>query len=369
MSTEKRNSLIRELTKKYLSAQEPGNENFPETILNDLNLVFGSEKRSFREIIFTINLARIVDPTFKSTIDLYGCNPRPVYEQGIKPVLDASGVPCTQSGPLNVTKATKAITDQWAAMKSPKNVGLATFRLAEYIDSLEKTELEIIAAKMGNLLQKDALLIDEMSVQNNPLSDSIILLDISKRLILEAVDGGNTAQRVVGILLQLHQEASNSELEVNGVDDSASTTNFTSKKVGDLSTSLETGKIISIYEVTLKKFNEQRISECSQSLIGNLGRESANSLEVIVLCRREDVPDSAKKLLQNHLFIGRFSDKFGIKYNFVDIFEWLSIRIIELDDELRARYFQRLENYINRVKTSVKVKRKWSEIVRELIEN
>ncbi len=368
MSAESRNAAVQELTRKFLQSKGTGSYKLPRDIESDLLLVFNSEKRSFREITFTINLARILDQRFKATKDLYACNPRPVYEQGIKPVLDSSGVPCTQSGPLNVTKATKAITDQWAAMKSPKDVGLATYQLAKYIDSLDKTGLEALASRMGQLLMQDAAHISSLNIESDPLSDSFALSQISKDLIVEALDGGNTAQRIIGMLLELHQEMASGDSIVHGAEDSASTTNLTSKKVGDLSITKKSGALVSIYEVTLKEFTEQRIVECSQSLIGNLGSEAASESEVIVLCRKQDVPNSAFTATGNSLFLGRLTDKFGIRYNFVDIFEWINIRIIELDDEHKRAYFSRIESYVNRVKTPVKVKSKWAEILKSHLE-
>ncbi len=368
MSAESRNTAVQELTRKFLQSKPTGSFKLPKEVEADLNLVFNSEKRSFREITFTINLARILDLSFKATQDLYACNPRPVYEQGIKPVLDSSGVPCTQSGPLNVTKATKAITDQWAAMKSPKEVGLATYHLAKYIDSLDKSGLEVLASLMGQLLMQDAVHISSLIIESDPLSDSFVLAEISKNLIVEALDGGNTAQRVIGILLELHQEITSGDSIVHGAEDSASTTNLTSKKVGDLSITKKSGALISIYEVTLKEFTDQRIVECSQSLIGNLGSEAASQSEVIVLCRKQDVPNSASTVKSNSLVHGRLTDKFGIRYNFIDIFEWINIRIIELDEGHRKKFFSRLESYVNRVKTPVKVKSKWAEILQSRLQ-
>jgi hypothetical protein len=368
MSAETRNAAVQELTRKFLKSKANTSVKIPKEIEAALSLVFSSEKRSFREITFTINLARILDLSFKATEDLYACNPRPVYEQGIKPVLDSSGVPCTQSGPLNVTKATKAITDQWAAMKSPREVGLATYHLAEYIDSLDKSGLEALASHMGQLLMEDAVHISTLNVESDPLSDSLVLSQISEKLIIEALDGGNTAQRVIGTLLELHQEMTSGESTVHGAEDSASTTNLTSKKVGDLSVTKKSGALISIYEVTLKAFTEQRIAECSQSLIGNLGDEAGRQSEVIVLCRKQDVPEIASNVKVNSLIHGRLTDKFGIKYNFIDIFEWINIRILELDQQHRSEYFGRIQSYVNRVKTPVKVKSKWAEILQAHLE-
>lgn len=317
-------------------------------------------------MVFLFNLARIMDQSYKATKDLYGCNPRAFYEMGIKPVLDLYGVPCTQSAPLNVAKATKAITLEWADKKTPLDVGRATYRLAKFIDSLDKADLEALASHLGNLLMQDAVKISSLNIESDPLSDSFVLGKISEQFILEALDGGNTPQRIVGTLLELHQEFTSSKFEVHGVEDSASTTNLTSKKPGDLSITNSSGSLILIYEVTLKEFTEQRITECSQSLIGVLGVDAGSKSEVIVLCRKQDVLNDLLLETDNTFFYGRITDKFGIRYNFIDVFNWIKIKIIELDQDYRIEYFSRIEAYVNRVKTPVKVKNKWAEILKAL---
>lgn len=220
----------------------------------------------------------------------------------------------------------------------------------------------------GRLLKKDAIHITSLNIKSDPLSDSNVLQEISRTLVIEALDGGNTAQRVIGTLLELHKEITSSSTIINGTEDSASTTNLTSKKVGDLSVYKKTGSVISIYEVTLKEFTEQRITECSQPLIGNLGNEAGSKSEVIVLCRQEDMPSIANPAAEKGIILGIFTDKFGIRYNFIDIFQWVSIRILELDQEFRTEYFSRLESYVNRVKTPLKVKSKWAEIIGKHLE-
>ncbi len=365
MSIETRNSSVQELTKKFLASSGVDQSKINSAIKKDIELVFKSAKRSFREVLFTVVVARILDEDFKSTKDLYACKPRPVYEQGIKPILDSSGVPCTQSGPLNVAKATTAITAEWAEMKIPIEIGKATYRIAAHVDSLKIVDLEIVASFMGELFMEDAVHVASLVTENDPLSDPHILQEISRKMIIEALDAGNTPHRVVGTLLELHKEISSSNTTVDGTEDSAATTNLTSKKLGDLTVFKETGEVISIYEVTLKEFTEQRIEECSKSLIGNLGAEAAGNSEVIVLCRQEDMPSIAIASEEPGLILGGLTDKLGVKYNFIDIFQWINIRILELNKTFRVEYFRRVEAYVNRVKTPLKVKSKWTELIDE----
>ncbi len=362
MSAADRNSKIQKLLEEILNSAADHDKVFSAEIESALKTVFESPSRSFREVVLTVTLARIQDLSYQATKDLYACNPRPVYEQGIKPVLEARGIPCTQSGPLNVTKATKAITSEWAAMKTPKEVGLATLSLIEQVDSSDVATLKDLAKKMAASLISEAKQITLLEVEVDPFTDSHILFDMTQRLILEAQDGGNTVQRVAGMLLEVHKETTGSSAVIAGSQDSASTTNLTSKKIGDLSVSKNSGELISVYEVTLKEFSEQRIVECSQSLIGNIGDSEDGFPDVIVLCRAEDVPAIATKA-EGGLVMAYVTDRHGIKYVFVDIFQWINIRLLELDKDSRAAYFGKLQAYINLVKTPIEVKKKWSEIV------
>jgi hypothetical protein len=331
-------------------------------LVEDIDLVFSCEKRSFREVVFTITIARIIDKEYKSTIDLYYCNPRSIYEQGIKPILEINNIPCTQSGPLNITKATKSISLDWAAMKSPKDIGLATYRIAKIIDSLDFKDLKNIAEYMGYLFKEDSELVQSLVIEQDAISDVFNLLNISNKLISEAVDGGNTAQRVVGILLNINKKMFKQEVNILGAEDSASTTNLTSKKIGDISICNNEKQFISIYEITLKKFNDQRISECSKSIVSRLGIKNSMGIEVTVLCRVSDIPDTYI-VDKNSLVIGQHVDKYGIVYNFINIFEWMSLKILDLNNKYRGEYFNNIQDYVNMKNTSIKVKSKWKELV------
>jgi hypothetical protein len=362
MNKQQRNIEIKSIANDLINNNQGEDIVNVPSLIQDINLVFSSEKKSFREVIFTIILARIIDRNFKSTIDLYSCNPRSIYEQGIKPILEINDIPCTQSGPLNITKATKSINYDWAEMKSPRELGMATFRIAQVVDSLGLKDLKNVAEYMGFLLKKDAEFVESLVVKKDPVSDAFNIVNISNKLISEAIDSGNTAQRVVGILLNINKKMFKQEVNIFGAEDSASTTNLTSKKIGDISIYSNNSLYFSIYEITLKQFSDQRISECSKSIISTLGIKGSLGVEVTVLCRISDVPENFI-INKNSLLIGQYVDKYGIVYNFVNIFEWISSKILDLNNEYRAEYFNNIQDYVNMKNTSIKVKSKWKELV------
>lgn len=361
MNKQQRNIKIKDLVDYFINKNKENNIILNNDLTKDIDLVFSSEKRSFREVIFTITLARIIDKNFKSTVDLYSCNPRSIYEQSIRPVFEINNIPCTQSGPLNITKATKLINLDWAAMKSPKEIGLATYRIAKAVDLLDLKDLKIVAGYMGFILKKDANFINSLIVKKDPISNALNLSNISNKLISEAVDGGNTAQKIVGTLLNINKKIFNQDVFIFGTGDSASTTNLASKKVGDISVFDSDNQYISIYEITLKKFDDKRISEYGKSISSILGIENILGMEVTVLCRIEDVPNNYV-INKDSLLVGQHVDKYGITYNFINIFEWISFKILDLNNQYRSEYFNNIQDYVNMKNTSIRVKNKWKEL-------
>lgn len=363
MSAYERNLRVQGLAAYFLTQNPPTSAGSirPE-IDSDIKLVFACKAKSFREILFTILIARVENAKYKSTVNLYECSPRAVYEQGIRPMLEDRLIPCTQSGPLNVVKATVAISENWATMKIPLNVGKATARLAAEIDRCNPAELNTLGLLMGELFLSEAKAIHALKIERERLADPIVLNKVTKRLMLEASNGGNTAQKIIGFLLKSQKTMLGSDVQIDGLEDSASTTNATAKKIGDLSVSMH-GSLIAIFEITLKEFSEQRISECSSSLIGFVGNDFKGSLEVIVLCRKEDVPSLANQNTGSATWLGNYEDRFGIIYRFVEIHEWIAQRILELDENSRMGYFSQVQEYIDRFKTPMEVKKKWNEIM------
>lgn len=75
---------------------------------------------------------------------------------------------------------------------------------------------------------------------------------------------------------------------MTGYEDSASTTSTTSKKPGDVNEELEDGTVLNVYEITVKKFDENRMRDSHDTVqIYNEEHETALD-EIIVVCCRQD---------------------------------------------------------------------------------
>jgi hypothetical protein len=49
-----------------------------------LNKIFASNDWGFREILLLVVIARLLHPDYKASVDFYGCNPRPLFEEPIR---------------------------------------------------------------------------------------------------------------------------------------------------------------------------------------------------------------------------------------------------------------------------------------------
>lgn len=316
----------------------------------DLDLLFEIRAKGFREILFTVTLATLMDSSYRSSRDLYACNPRPLYEQGIRPVLESNRIPCGQSGPLNVAKAARALDAPWAAQRRPPAAAQAVLRLVDYIEvSTDKANL--LAEAMAFKFTSEAAAVAQLAVEAPPTARVATLATLCREMITQVPDGGNTPQRICGYLLhQMHGQA----YLVEGQDDSASTTNATSKKPGDLSVTDREGRLLSIYEVTVKPFDGQRVSECTQSLLAYTAATGQDVTTVRVLCRPQDAPVAASPAGGAALLA--VGEDCGVTYEYIDVFEWITVVLCLLDTASRIAFFERLQAYVNLTNTRLAVK-------------
>ena len=361
---EKRTEETRLIVQEWCDSPLQVANSLPDDVCNSVLRIAGASARSFREVLLTICAATVRDPSYRATLEFYACNPRPLYEDGIRPVLEGLGIPCTQSGPLNIAKATVAIDSSWAAQRRPQWAAEDTLVVLSYLEG-NVSKADEVAVELCRLLSAEAIDIDQMksAVEGPERLDH--LGDLCVRLIREATDGGNTAQRVCGYLLEESLVTSN--LSVSGVTDSASTTNATSKKPGDLAVEDEEGKILRTFEVTTKGFTVQRISECSQSLRA-FEAESGQTLPTVsVICERTNVPEIARKI-DSGGFLGLVADG-SINYEFVDIEAWIYQMLFNLADVQRLRFFVQLQNYVNEPNTRRDVKERFAVLAGDVDSN
>ena len=122
------------LLEQLFSEAEAGAPTLPASIEADLDHLFAVKAFGFREIMITVVLARLLDPTYTPSTNLYACNPRPLYEGPIRAALGRRGIPRNLSGPLNQAKATQGLDQTWAAQRRPRTGAQATLRLVAYLE-------------------------------------------------------------------------------------------------------------------------------------------------------------------------------------------------------------------------------------------
>lgn len=322
-----------------------------------LQTVVDSKVLGFREILGVVVYARHLDPDFDPRTELYSSNPRSLYEKDMKPVLDELGIKAGQSGPLNIAKATQGLNDAWAAQRRPKATAETVLSLIDDIMNFHDEQLREFASRLGNALLDEAVEIAATRNELDPNSSAFSLSQVSRSLIEMFPLGGAMPLVICGLCLELEFPES-SGIFVEGTLDSVFSTNKTSKKVGDLTAGTEDEAEFRIYEVTVKSFGEQRISECVQSLLSYFDGNLPDDLTVQVLCRPDDVPDFAKvdgtELLQGEVQTA------GVAFEFMHIFEWISGKLAEASQTKRTDFFESLQEYLNSTRVPTEVRRFWA---------
>jgi hypothetical protein len=155
-----------------------------------------------------------------------------------------------------------------------------------------------------------------------------------------------------------YHESIKSKITITGHSDRASVTSTTSKKPGDLQEESEDGRVVKVFEVTLKPFDDDRIRDSYDAIYKFAGATNGIK-EVIVICRLSDCPEryrvnSRIKCLGETVYN-------GIKYIYYDINEWIFNQILRMDSVAKKMFFQEFSSYVSNPNTSLKVKEKWIE--------
>lgn len=325
----------------------------------DLDAVVACRTRGFREILLTVVIARLLDPSFRST-SLYSCNPRALYEGPIRAELDARRIPRGKSGPLNIAKATQALDGTWAAQRRPKAVATQVVRLATRVDQMSRAELMAFGSALAAGLLREARRMAELDVVLQPEEDPVALAELVTNMIVQTPDGGNTPQRIVGLLLDTRERATGSSAEVLGLDDSASVTSTTAKKLGDLALQLPDGTVAAPMEVTVKPFTEARAMEAAESAHEYAAANETQVMEILVVCRPEDIHPDARGADSSAL-MGVY-EKDGVVFYFINVFDWVLAQLLEMPARARIEFHARVDEYVRRPSTSETVKRAWREL-------
>lgn len=332
----------------------------PQSIRQHLDTVFSVKAKGFRELLLVILVAKWLDPDYQPTSDLYACHPRSLYEGPIRDKLTNCRIPRGKSGPLNIAKAGQALNEGWAARRRPPEAGMALVKLAEYVETSSPNEVRSLAIEVARRFLSLAQEVADLYLAVDPRSDLAYLLDLTIDLLTQAPASGNTAQRIVGLILEVQRGSE----DVQGTRDAASTTNTTSKKAGDLTIWTSSGSP-RVIEVTQKRFDAQRMEDSYESVRAMDEASGTKTATVVVLCRPEDVPDQAENLAvaetaKASSYLGTAS-LHDLSFEFVDLYQWVASQFATMTDSERADFHGLLADYVEDPNTAVVVKHVWAD--------
>jgi hypothetical protein len=169
------------------------------------------------------------------------------------------------------------------------------------------------------------------------------------QFILQYPESGTTPQLVISILLKKLYE--NTEIIVEGGDESVFGTNTTSKKPADIWLEKD-GEPIILFEITVKKIDAKRLDDCLQSL---------NSLNMLTqpvnfVCRLP-IDVSSLKNLKN----GALTYK-GKMFNFIDIKGYILCLSSLLVEKQIHEILSELHAFMEKIDRPVTTKEGWNKI-------
>jgi len=359
MTVNERNKYIVYFLNSCISKARQKEYHIKGSEISEFNELFSSTAWGFREIVLVIAVAKHLDASFSPTTDLYSCNPRSLYENSIRNVLHANGIPHRKSGPLNIAKATQGLNEAWAAQREPKRLGNCVVRLAKYVEELDQRELNNFTVSLLDRFLSEAMRVESINVSFDVETDPSFLHRLCAHMIDEAPDAGNTPQRITGTLLWCYHLDIHSGVSVKGFLDRASVTSTTSKKPGDINEETRDGKILSVYEVTVKPFGADRINESFDTI--RIYNESTNADidEVKVICRSADCPIGSDERVST-FFFGSIQHH-GIEYLYIDIYQWMASLILNLSRDMRREFHELIQKYVSDYNTAETVKNAWRD--------
>ncbi len=344
---------------KFITDVQQGLFIADESLQAQIDILFTTKAWGFREVVLVVAVATWLDSEYDAAIDFYACHPRPLYEKAIHHVLDTYSIPCRQSGPLNVAKGAIALNEQWAARREPQAVANQVVVFVKSIRLMDDQLLQNFIKLLLYRFLQEAIIVQNTYVQLDPNVDMQYLHTICKTLIEKTPDSGNTPQRIIGYLLSSYHEVFETNISVFGHLNHASTTSTTSNKIGDI-TEINNKNMLIIYEVTVKKFNDQRIREAYNAIKAYQQKYTfhfLDTIEILVLCRKKDAPlfDHSP---DSSIYLGKIVYH-DMVFHFIDIYEWIMAQLLRMTETMRASFFTQLQEYIGHKDTSLHVKEQW----------
>ena len=223
-------------------------------------------KRGFPGIVLTALVAKIFDPNYQPHTNYYDCHPRPLFEKGIAPILrDSFGAPMGKSDPLNVAKNASRIDEEWVKGKRPESAARASSRLISWVSTSPKAELEqLLDLIIATYLALAKLYHVDTDITPTIGYGSVELHNLLEQLMSFAPASGNTAQAVVGAVLEAQHQLFHSPNILEGIGESVFATNTTAGKAGDFVEIFASQT--HVYEVTTKVVDTQRLNESADAI-------------------------------------------------------------------------------------------------------
>jgi hypothetical protein len=355
MDAEERNLKVQTFINDKLSTSTTSSSH---SISNDfkamISNIINCPALGFRGIVLTSLAGKHVDKNYDPTKDFYACNPRSIFEKGIRLALMEKKIPCGKSDPLNVAKAIQQINKEWAKGKRPSAVAHDVAVLLEFMfnpstpNKAYNNLQDHFFAELATQKREER----ELNLGSRKGTNSIHTAKLLIEFMTDFPDGGATPQFFCGEVLHLTFD-DEPNLKVGGLDGDVNATNTTSKKPGDIWVEDVNDQLQKIYEITLKVVDANRLEDCVQNL------EALNidtSLEVVFLCRiPEDTSglklDSNSVMIRNYLF------------QFLDIRKWFYYSFTTLTKEKQQAFLKDTQAFMNELKRKQVVRDAWELLV------
>lgn len=360
MNVVERNKLARKIVNDLISeASSEGAKPIDSEVSNLIKVIMSTEKLGFRGIVITSIVAWKLDDKFDPFENFYDCNPRSIFENGIRLALVENQIPCGKSDPLNVAKNANQINKGWAKGKRPEVVANAVVSLLEILHDKKpnsKSYQKIVNFFFGELLKKKFI---ANKVTYADLDEEFSWENASSRIskfIVNVPEGGAVPQFFCGYLLHLVRQSQGGKIIISGYDSDVNSTNTTSKKPGDFWEENKSGEIVHIYEVTVKKIDENRLSDSFDSI---LAYDNTKKFPITFLCRiPEDV--DALQLEENQLNFR------GHEFHFLNIEAWFYYNFLNIPQEYKMIYMTEIEEFMKNLKRKEKTLASWMELISSL---
>lgn len=314
-----------------------------------LTSLIDTTSKGFRGVVATAITGLHLDPNFDPLNNFYACNPRSIFENGIYFAFQGK-IPCGKSDPLNVAKNQNVLNEEWAKGKRPESSALAAVHFLQTIMNCYSNKETLIDFYFFRLVKysEKVKAIDIKIPDNNNMSQQ----EIGHRLadfIYRYPESGTTPQYIVSLLFKAIYEKSS--FTVVGGEESVFGTNTTSKKAADIWIE-EDGKPVNLYEITVKKVDNKRLSD-SLHVLHDMDLVDSN---IHFICR---LPQDTSTL--GELIEGTYKYK-GKVFNFIDLRSFILTLVSILTTEQLATIIEETASFVESIERPISTKNGWNSI-------